>query len=74
MSISLKKSVCFVSVIAAMTVLSACHPGEKGSVQATVKLSTLDGQPPLVLSHRGLPGLYPEETQLAYGWATTLTW
>lgn len=29
-------------------------------------LATLDGQAPLVISHRGLPGLYPEETQKSY--------
>lgn len=29
-------------------------------------LLTLDGQKPLVIGHRGLPGLYPEETQTAY--------
>jgi len=29
-------------------------------------LPTLDGSKPLVIGHRGLPGLYPEETQPAY--------
>lgn len=66
MTIQFNKRFCSVVVVAAMTTLTACHPGEKGDVQASVKLGTLDGQPPLVLSHRGLPGLYPEETQLAY--------
>lgn len=28
--------------------------------------STLDGAKPLVIGHRGLPGLYPEETQPSY--------
>lgn len=29
-------------------------------------LPTLDGKAPLVISHRGLPGLFPEETRMAY--------
>ncbi|HSU21421.1 MAG TPA: glycerophosphodiester phosphodiesterase family protein [Variovorax sp.] len=29
-------------------------------------LKTLDGNVPLVVGHRGLPGLYPEQTRLAY--------
>lgn len=29
-------------------------------------LPTLNGQQPLVIGHRGLPGLFPEETQMAY--------
>jgi len=29
-------------------------------------LGTLDGSVPLVIGHRGLPGLFPEETQAAY--------
>ncbi|MDQ0012076.1 glycerophosphoryl diester phosphodiesterase [Variovorax boronicumulans] len=29
-------------------------------------LGTLDGSAPLVIGHRGLPGLFPEETQKAY--------
>ena len=29
-------------------------------------LATLDGAQPLVIGHRGLPGLYPEETQPSY--------
>jgi glycerophosphoryl diester phosphodiesterase len=33
---------------------------------ATTPLNTLDGSEPLVIGHRGLPGLYPEETEPAY--------
>lgn len=29
-------------------------------------LKTLDGNPPLVIGHRGLPGLFPEETEVSY--------
>jgi glycerophosphoryl diester phosphodiesterase len=43
------------------TVLSACGGGD-----ATTPLPTLDGAVPLVIAHRGLPGLYPEETLPAY--------
>jgi glycerophosphoryl diester phosphodiesterase len=34
--------------------------------QPPLPLKTLDGNVPLVIGHRGLPGLYPEETQPAY--------
>lgn len=32
-------------------------------------LPTLDGEPPLIIGHRGLPGLYPEETLPSYNGA-----
>jgi len=35
-------------------------------------LLTLDGQPPLVIGHRGLPGLVPEETLPSYDLAAAL--
>ena len=35
-------------------------------------LLTLDGKPPLVLGHRGLPGLMPEETLPSYDMAAAL--
>jgi glycerophosphoryl diester phosphodiesterase len=41
--------------------LSAC-----GGSDGPAVLPTLDGLKPLLIAHRGLPGLYPEETQLAY--------
>jgi glycerophosphoryl diester phosphodiesterase len=34
--------------------------------------ATLDGKPPLVIGHRGLPGLMPEETQASYDMAAAL--
>jgi glycerophosphoryl diester phosphodiesterase len=34
--------------------------------------ATLDGKPPLVIGHRGLPGLMPEETQASYDMAAGL--
>ena len=33
---------------------------------------TLDGKPPLVIGHRGVPGLMPEETQASYDIAAAL--
>ena len=43
-------------------VLAGCGGGGDG----TAALPTLDGKAPLVISHRGLPGLFPEETRMAY--------
>lgn len=40
--------------------LSACGGDGK------TPLLTLDGKAPLLIAHRGLPGLYPEQTQPAY--------
>ena len=42
--------------------LGACG----GSGNTSAPLATLDGTAPLVIGHRGLPGLYPEETQPSY--------
>lgn len=46
------------------SVLFACGDGED---PPTVQpFATLDGKQPLVIGHRGLPGLVPEETQPSY--------
>jgi glycerophosphoryl diester phosphodiesterase len=37
-----------------------------GTASTSAKTPTLDGSPPLVIGHRGLPGLYPEETKPSY--------
>ena len=50
-----------VATLAAALGLTACGGGDGLS-----PLLTLDGARPLVLGHRGLPGLYPEETQAGY--------
>ncbi|MFE8646394.1 glycerophosphodiester phosphodiesterase family protein [Sphingomonas sp. NCPPB 2930] len=50
-----------VSAAAAALLATACGGGDGGST-----LPTLDGAMPLVIGHRGLPGLFPEETQRAY--------
>jgi len=51
------------SALAACALLAGCGGGGN---DGPALLSTLDGTAPLVISHRGLPGLYPEETRLAY--------
>ncbi len=43
----------------------------QGEVQPRA-LSTLDGKPPMVIGHRGLPGLMPEETEASYDMAAAL--
>lgn len=53
-----------ISACIAVVVLCACHDG--GNDDETAPLPTLDGSAPLIIGHRGLPGLYPEETQPAY--------
>lgn len=47
--------------LGALICLSACGGGDDPA-----PLATLDGAAPLVIGHRGLPGLYPEETRPAY--------
>jgi glycerophosphoryl diester phosphodiesterase len=34
--------------------------------QPSIAMKTLDGKPPLIIGHRGLPGLYPEEVIAGY--------
>ena len=46
----------------AAILMAAC-----GALCATAEpLNTLDGKPPLIIGHRGLPGLYPEEVIAGY--------
>ena len=47
--------------LATVICVSACGGGDDST-----PLQTLDGAAPLVIGHRGLPGLYPEETQPSY--------
>ena len=53
-----------VTAIAAACALAACGGSDDGDSQQPFR--TLDGNQPLVIGHRGLPGLFPEETQPAY--------
>lgn len=47
--------------------LAACGSDDNGTPSSTpVAFKTLDGAQPQVIGHRGLPGLYPEETQPSY--------
>ena len=49
------------AILSAALTLSAC-----GSSGGPAPLPTLDGTVALVIGHRGLPGLFPEETQPSY--------
>jgi glycerophosphoryl diester phosphodiesterase len=51
--------------LAGCLLMSACGGGGGGNDDRAA-LKTLDGNAPLVIGHRGLPGLYPEETRAAY--------
>jgi glycerophosphoryl diester phosphodiesterase len=58
-------------LFAAAFALSACGDSDPAvapvaAPPAATPLLTLDGNAPLVIGHRGLPGLYPEETLPAY--------
>jgi glycerophosphoryl diester phosphodiesterase len=55
------------AVILAMTVLcTALALAACGGSDDPAPLQTVDGAAPLVIGHRGLPGLFPEETRPAY--------
>ena len=51
----------FGALASAASLLSA-----PGSAQHEPRFRTLDGRPPLIIGHRGLPGLYPEEVVAGY--------
>ncbi|WP_341678024.1 glycerophosphodiester phosphodiesterase family protein [Niveibacterium sp. SC-1] len=51
------------SAVGASLLLTACGGGGDDD---PAPLKTVDGAVPLVIGHRGLPGLYPEETRPAY--------
>jgi glycerophosphoryl diester phosphodiesterase len=50
-------------VVGTSLVVTACGGGNDSNSKP---LATLDGAAPLIIGHRGLPGLYPEETLPAY--------
>ncbi|MDM0067651.1 glycerophosphodiester phosphodiesterase [Variovorax sp. J31P207] len=58
-----------VASLAAALCLAGCGAPGGG---ATARLPTLDGQPPLVVAHRGASGYLPEETLEAYARAIDL--
>ena len=53
-------------VIGCSLTVSACDSVTRSAPVAPASFKTLDGAPPLVIGHRGLPGLYPEETRASY--------
>ena len=53
------------TLIAATLAATACGGGDDDT-PAPTPFKTLDGAAPLVIGHRGLPGLHPEETEPAY--------
>ena len=53
------------SLLSALLALGACGSSDD-PVSTPTPLLTLDGTAPLVIGHRGLPGLYPEETWPSY--------
>jgi glycerophosphoryl diester phosphodiesterase len=44
----------------AALIIAAC------ASQPSITMKTLDGKPPLIIGHRGLPGIYPEEVIAGY--------
>src|SRR4051812_45021414 len=56
------RSPLILSLLLAAGAVSGCNDSNDDSAQ----LPTLDGSAPLIIGHRGLPGLYPEETQPSY--------
>src|SRR5262249_29555784 len=58
-------------VLTALAMIFGSQAGPAAAGDAK-PLLTLDGQPPLVIGHRGLPGLVPEETLPAYDLAAAL--
>ncbi|MDB5976762.1 MAG: glpQ [Nevskia sp.] len=56
-----RSGACF--ALTAVCVLAACGSDDNAG---STPFATLDGAMPMVIGHRGLPGLYPEETQPSY--------
>ena len=61
-----------VSATIAILSLAACGGGGSNNdgPNTPTTFGTLDGKAPLIIAHRGLPGLFPEETLPAYVGAT----
>ncbi|MGS0742913.1 glycerophosphodiester phosphodiesterase family protein [Glaciimonas sp. GG7] len=51
------------TLIAATLLIAGCA---SNSHNMPARFNTLDGNPPLIIGHRGLPGLYPEEVIAGY--------
>jgi len=57
------RSLTILSAACTAALVTACGGSSSGS---GTPFATLDGAEPMVIGHRGLPGLYPEETQPSY--------
>jgi glycerophosphoryl diester phosphodiesterase len=57
---------------AALSLLAGCCAAGTVYAAPPPSIPTLDGKPPLIIGHRGLPGLMPEETQASYEMAAAL--
>jgi len=67
--------VAFCSFVISLSAAIAAGAPAYGADQPASKpqpLPTLDGQPPLIIGHRGLPGFFPEETLPSYDMAAAL--
>jgi glycerophosphoryl diester phosphodiesterase len=53
-----------IALLAAICVLCSCN--QDSNAPKSIHFKTLDGMQPLVIGHRGLPGLFPEETQPSF--------
>ena len=60
------------SVAVGLLAMAFCSDGGPVLAQTAKPFATLDGQAPLVIGHRGLPGLVPEETLPSYDMAAAL--
>ncbi|NWA25391.1 glycerophosphodiester phosphodiesterase [Pseudomonas gingeri] len=65
-----KKSLVRFIVLGCSLLVGACDSTSKSlpgaGPTASTPFKTLDGAQPLIIGHRGLPGLYPEETRASY--------
>jgi glycerophosphoryl diester phosphodiesterase len=54
------------SLVGAIALFTLTAPVLAQAADPTTPIKTLDGAVPLIIGHRGLPGLYPEETSISY--------
>ena len=67
MKTPVSRSFTWLASTALLASFGACGGGtDHTPAGAPAAFTTLDGTQPLVIGHRGLPGLYPEETQPSY--------
>src|SRR4051812_39623702 len=66
-----KRSLCG-AIAAGFLAITLAGSAQAQTVSATRPFLTLNGQAPLVIGHRGLPGLMPEETLASYDMAAAM--